>query len=98
RESAGQQDEEAAIRTREMWAPDRAIEHAELLTEQEVLGDQSRLATREVADDTAGGGGGDGLDQRRAGGASRLQPSFDDRLDGPKESEHHLPDPPPFDT
>jgi hypothetical protein len=83
---------------REVWAPDRAAEHDELLTGQEVLGDQSRLATREVTDDTAGGGGRDGLGQARGGGASRLQPSSDDRLHEPQESEHHLPHPSFFDT
>jgi hypothetical protein len=81
-----------------MWAPDRAVEHDELLAEQQVLGEQLRPATREVADDTAGGGARDGPGQAREGGASRSQTSFDDRLDEPHESEHHLLHPSFFDN
>jgi hypothetical protein len=97
-ESAGQQDEEAPIRARETWAPDRAVQHDELLTEQEVLGDQSRLAASEVTDDAASGGVRDGLGQAREGGASRSQTSSDDRLDEPHESEPHLLHPSFFDN
>src|SRR5262249_36111775 len=78
---------------RETWVLDRAVRHDELLSEQKVFSDQLRLATREVADDTAGGGVRDGLGRARDGGASRSHPSSDNRRDEPQVSEHHLPPP-----
>ena len=49
-ELAGQQDNQAALSSRETRAFDRAVEDDKLLAEQEIFSDQLRFAASEVSD------------------------------------------------
>src|SRR3954454_1537911 len=90
-EVAGQQDEERAIRACEARPLDRAVEHDQLLTKQQVFCDQLWFAASEVGDGAENRVMREGLGQARDGRADTSQPSFDDRRHGPQDLEHHLP-------
>jgi hypothetical protein len=47
---AREHDEESAIGARAAWPLARAVEHEELLAQQQVLGDQLRFAARQSGD------------------------------------------------
>ncbi len=86
---AGEYDEEAAIRSREAWSLDRAVEDDELLAQQEVLRDQLRFTASEISDGAERRAVNKRLGPARDSGAGRLYTAVYDRLDPSQDADHY---------
>ena len=97
-ESAGKEDEEAAIGAGEVRTLDGTIEHDELLAEQKVFSNQLRFTASEVSDGTERTAVRNRPGQARDGGADDFEPATDDRLNALQDPEPSLPPSSCFDT